>query len=126
MIENTSVHHAHHLASLRNAVDNNPLDVIKAYKSFAKAGHIFSAYNAGSVDGKHTSNTKSDNGRSAQQRKSSSGASSSTDRNAAAAPIDEIEFSSLDSIQDSVQVATENAEKGGMFSIFARKKKYES
>jgi hypothetical protein len=123
MIENTTVHHAHHLATLRNAVDNNPLDVVKTYKSFAKAGHIFSADLVGSID--RTLKISSKSSKASVQGRSVSG-SSSSNGSASGPHMEDIEFNSLDSIRDSVEIATETAEKGGMFSIFARKKKYET
>ena len=111
LIEKPNVHHAMHLATLRSAVEKDPLRIVKAYKSFAKAGHPWQAQSK-QVESPVKRNSQKD--------------SSSSDRGARS---ENIEFSSLDNMKDTAP-ATSNAEEetggGGVFSVFARKRNYES
>ncbi len=99
-----------HLATLRTAVEKDPLRVVKAYKSFAKAGHPWQALSKQ---------------RESPVRRNSQKESGSSDRGAKS---EDIEFSSLDNMKDSAPVTSEVGESagGGVFSVFARKKNYES
>jgi hypothetical protein len=125
MIEKPAVHHAHHLSTLRSAVDNSPMIVLKTYKTFIKKK---CAANPGmtphealcSIFSGHPCGDHSLGGDSAVNS-SPAVADSSLE-------LEDLEFAGLDEIKDNLDNRSPSPDKGvgsGFFSM-GRKKGYEA
>ncbi len=124
MIEQSSVHHAMHLATLRTIVDSSPMTILDNYKKFLKkrcsSPHITpqkalmeifrNSIGVSDIDG-DTRNR-----------------SSSATQHFEELPVEHLEFSGLDDLKDQIDNSTaDSPEKPGFSSVFAfgRKRGYE-
>ena len=123
MLENSSVHHAHHLSTIRSAVSNSPMNVLKEYKTFMKKKiHVNPALSLDDAVCKIFEG--SENGAEGSEDPTATSGKASSE-----SPLqtENLEFIALDEIKESVDNRSPSPEKvSSGFSLFNRKKGYES